>query len=46
MGLVSHCVIVAEPESAGAAGAALMVKVTAVLERLRHPVAVFVASAK
>jgi hypothetical protein len=45
IGLVSHCVIVDEPDNTGAGGAVLMVKVTAVLVRLWHPLVVLVASA-
>ena len=45
MGLVWHSVIDAEPESAGATGAALIVRVTAVLERLKQPVVAFDACA-
>jgi hypothetical protein len=36
MGLVSHWVILSEPERAGAGGAALMVKITGVLKILEQ----------
>jgi hypothetical protein len=36
MGPVSHCVINPEPDRAGAEGAELIVKVTALLDKLEH----------